>query len=405
MQVTIRTKLLLLVALSIAFGAALSTSTWIDLVAVTPPDVPAAASSAVVLALMAIAIGLLIYWVNYAVQESLNDRDREHLRGEERLRSLIGNAADVILILDAKGTVRYQSPAAELVWGYAAGDLVGLSLHDLHHPDDNAAALELVECALARHGANVMAELRLRRNDGVWRHFEAVANNLLRDPIVQGIVLTCHDVSDRKEFDARLSEMAVHDPLTRLPNRVFFLDSLTRAVARAQRSTDTIAAVCVDLDDFREVNERLGEDAGDRLLGVVAERLRRSVRTGDVVARLTGDTFAILLESVRDEREATALLERIAEVVHAPVRLDTGELQPGVSMGLALCAAGQHGAEALLRYSDLAMYAAKAAGKRRYAVYDPERRTPSGRPFPSCNEVSRAQASRLDASSLALLPE
>src|SRR5262249_12362935 len=146
--------------------------------------------------------------------------------------------------------------------------------------------------------------------NGSWRELEAIANNLLGDAGVQGIVATFRDITERKMFERQLTELAFHDPLTALPNRAMFMDHLERALARARRAGDTVAVVFVDLDDFKLVNDSLGHEVGDRLLVAVAERLRTTVRQGDLVARLGGDEFTILLEPVRDQDEAAYLVER-----------------------------------------------------------------------------------------------
>ena len=341
-------------------------------------ELAAAAGSALMLTLAAVVMSLLFWRVEQGRRALAAAEDQALRHSEERFRSLVGNASDVIMILDADGVVRYQSPAAERVWGYPTDGLVGSSIGDLLHPGDVGAALNLVVRALDTPTANVSSELRLRRADDSWRELEVIANNLLGDPSVQGIVATFHDITERKSFERQLTDLAFHDTLTRLPNRAMFMDQLERALARAQRSGDILAVVFVDLDDFKIVNDSLGHEIGDRLLVAVAERLRGGVRHGDLVARLGGDELTILLEPVRDQDEATRLVERLVEAVQAPLVLGGREIRQGVSMGLVLSPAGQMAGETLLHRADLAMYAAKTAGKRQYAVYDAEMQDSAG---------------------------
>jgi len=333
-------------------------------------EIAAVAGSAIVLVLAAVVMSLLFWRVERARRALVATEELALRRSEERFRSLVGNASDVIVILDGDGVLRYQSPAAERIWGYPSDGLVGLGIDELYHPEDASSALDLVIRALDNPTENVSAELRVKLSDGSWRNFEVIANNLLDVSGVEGIVATFRDITERKSFEKRLTDLAFHDSLTNLPNRALFMDCLQRALARAQRSGDLVGVIFVDMDNFKVINDSLGHEAGDALLVAIADRLRTGVRASDLVARLGGDEFTVLLEGVHDEDEAARLVERLESVVQAPVTIAGRELRPGVSMGLATSQNGRTAAEAILHQADLAMYAAKSAGKRQYAVYD-----------------------------------
>jgi diguanylate cyclase (GGDEF)-like protein/PAS domain S-box-containing protein len=319
------------------------------------------------LSLLVGAVGLLAYWSAATLTRTLAERDHVvHERttqlaaSEERFRSLVQNASDVITILDRRGTIRYVSPSTERVWGFAVEDLLGTSLLALVHPDDRAAARTHLANLLAQPGAT----------DGTWCDCEAMAVNPLEQSAVRGIVITYRDVTERKVFEEQLRHLAFHDSLSGLPNRALFLDRLERAMALAHRNLRPVAMLFLDLDNFKVVNDSLGHQAGDQLLREVAKRLQSCVRAEDTVARLGGDEFTILLAEIVQPDEVTAVADRIAQVLRAPIAINDREVFLSASIGVALSEPGRDGPSSLLCNADLAMYQAKAAGKARHALFD-----------------------------------
>jgi diguanylate cyclase (GGDEF)-like protein len=163
---------------------------------------------------------------------------------------------------------------------------------------------------------------------------------------------------------------ALHDPLTKLPNRTLLLDRLGLALSRAGRLGSLVAVLFLDLDGFKAVNDSLGHAAGDELLIQVAERVRGCLRPADTVARLGGDEFGILLEEVSDATEVHAVADRILDALRVPMTVQGKELVTGASIGVVL-GASEEGAGDLLRRADLAMYVAKAGGKDRHVTFEP----------------------------------
>ena len=190
---------------------------------------------------------------------------------------------------------------------------------------------------------------------------------------IGGLVGRLHELHERvQKQSGALKHQALHDPLTELPNRLLFSDRLEQALARAQRRKEPIAMLFMDLDNFKVVNDSLGHEVGDRLLVAVARRLRDYLRPEDTIARLGGDEFAVLLENVASVSDATAVAERIAEILRAPFPLLEGqEVVVTASVGVSLSTPeAPPGENTLLRDADTAMYQAKANGKGRYEVYD-----------------------------------
>jgi diguanylate cyclase len=168
----------------------------------------------------------------------------------------------------------------------------------------------------------------------------------------------------------RLNEhQALHDPLTNLANRVLFKDRVAHALARLGRQSRPIAVLFLDLDNFKSINDSAGHSVGDQLLRAVAERLLRCVGPADTVARLGGDEFAVLIEDVRDSRDAARSAQRILDALAEPFVLRDGQVTVAASIGICLGTSAEQSAETLVRNADVAMYAAKDGGRGRYAIF------------------------------------
>jgi diguanylate cyclase (GGDEF)-like protein/PAS domain S-box-containing protein len=298
-------------------------------------------------------------------------------RSEERLRSLVRNAGDVIVIFDRQGVISYQSPAAERVWGFGPHQLVGTRFAALVHPDDQPGVEMLLASALvAAADTTLHDELRLHRPDNVWRTADLVVSNLLEDAGVAGIVATFRDVTERKAIESQLAQMALHDALSGLPNRALFLNRLEHALISVDEGSPPLAVLFLDLDDFKVVNDSLGHMAGDELLIAVGHRLQQSIRPSDTVARLGGDEFTVLLEDLSAPSEALETADRIGSALREPFVIEGRELVVRCSIGIALNdGGGKSDAEGLLRKADMAMYQAKTEGSGGVAVFDPHMET------------------------------
>jgi diguanylate cyclase (GGDEF)-like protein len=231
--------------------------------------------------------------------------------------------------------------------------------------------LQFFQSLVDRPGEVREAEFEVELPDGTrpWLALRGV--NLLDDPDVAGVIIHLHDVTDRKLAEQELQLRAFHDPLTGLANRALLLDRLDHALRRSARSGRPPAVVFLDLDGFKAVNDSLGHDSGDRLLCLLADRLRTAVREEDTVARLGGDEFAILVEDrTHALPEATTLADRILRALAEPVDLEGRELNVSASIGVAVGGSDATGVS-LVRDADIAMYRAKAAGKGQWVAYEP----------------------------------
>jgi len=280
---------------------------------------------------------------------------------EQRFRALVHQASDVFTVIDASGRIRYQSPAVELVLGYPADELPGTRMDTLLDPDDQQAFGDLLTKSLSRPSASVVGELRMRphANPQASRRFEMTITNLLHDPTVAGLVLNYRDITERALYQEQLTQQAFQDPLTGLANRARLTERLD--VALGQRGS-SVGLLFVDLDEFKQVNDTLGHDAGDELLQQVGERFAGCLRDGDTLARIGGDEFIVVLPNATADDTAMGA-QRLHACLAAPFPLTKGTVTVGASLGVATGPAGQSTPEELLRQADAAMYRAKATAQ------------------------------------------
>jgi len=293
-------------------------------------------------------------------------RDRE-----ARYSALVEHSSDAITILGEDATVVYQSPSLTNVLGWEQARTAGKSLLDLLHPDDHSRWQAVVGRLKADPNDEVTTEWRIRHLDGTWRIFQSVVTNLLDEPSVNGLVLNSRDVTDQRALEDQLRHQAFHDPLTALANRALFAEHLEQAVRRRARSGGSLHVMFINLDDFKAVNDLRGRDQGDELIQQVAMRLQATFREADAIARLGGDAFAVLLEGAFGSVDPSAA-RRLIGSFSLPFELDGEAVVVTASVGVATDASGAETDEELLRYAELAMYAAKAQGKRCFVVYSPD---------------------------------
>jgi diguanylate cyclase (GGDEF)-like protein/PAS domain S-box-containing protein len=285
-------------------------------------------------------------------------------RQTAHFRSLVTSSTDLVLVLGTDGC-RYVSGSVTQMVDRTEDEVLGRGFEALLHSEDRAA----VQSA-AVHGGPPEIVFRVLNAAGEWRHLEAHVTDLRQERWLGGVVLNARDVTERIKLEEQLTHQAFHDNLTALPNRALFRDRLDQALARAKRSGVLVAVLLLDLDGFKQVNDSLGHDAGDQLLREVARRFKDVVRESDTVARFGGDEFALLLEYVT-EGEVVALAQRLLDDLAGPVVISGREVVLGASIGIVLDSGSGH-SEELVRDADVAMYAAKDAGRGRYEIFSPE---------------------------------
>ena len=278
-------------------------------------------------------------------------------------RLLAENATDMIVLLDLDGTRTYVSPACRTLLGYEPEQLTGVSTFVFVHPDDIAEVREQMRAVSAGEGSRRGLNRIIRADGGIaWVESSL---RLVRDPETHApreIVSVVRDVTEHKQHEARIQQIAATDYLTGLPNRRAFLAGVESGLARGL----PCALLFIDLDNFKPVNDIHGHSAGDAVLIEAAARLRREAPADALVARLGGDEFAVLLS---DSSQAAAVAGEILRALSAPVVAEGVVAEIGASIGISRSPEQGRDTENLLRTADMAMYHAKRAGAGRFLFF------------------------------------
>jgi diguanylate cyclase (GGDEF)-like protein/PAS domain S-box-containing protein len=298
-------------------------------------------------------------------------RAQDDLReSEERYRQLVELSPDAIAVHSDGIFVFVNSAAARLFGAKCPEELLGQRAIDFVHADSQEVVLER-ERRIQEDGSAVpLLEQKLVRLDGSPVDVEVAAMPLLYHdrPAVQIVV---RDITERKQAEAQIRELAYHDTLTGLPNRLLFSDRLAMALAQAQRQQRKVAVLFIDLDRFKVINDSLGHSVGDRLLQAVSARIQESIREGDTIARLGGDEFTLLLPGLMESVDAAKVAEKVLEVLRLPFDLETSELFVTASIGVSVYPHDGADVEELVKNADTAMYRAKEQGRDNYQLYTP----------------------------------
>ena len=332
----------------------------------------------------------------YSREERLRQARADVARSEAHFRSLIENASDAVMVLDASLQVRYASPSLERVLGFAPEDVVGKSPVQFVNEGDADAMQRALEAAAAMPGVGPTLEFRCA-GDGAPKYLEATVANMLDNPAVEGIVINMRDVTERWHTEElrgekiraeeQIRQLGLYDSLTDLPNRHLFKEQLSDAVARADRTGQALVMLSLNLDRFKRINDTLGREVGDLLLKEVASRLTKSLRQTDYVtrndshaashhiARQGGDEFTVLLGDLSQAQEATKVARRILEALSQPFNLNGNEIVMSASIGIAVYRLDGNDAESLLKNADAAMHYAKEQGKNNCQYYNDKMNT------------------------------
>ena len=313
---------------------------------------------------VSVAANLVSGWLQEHQREALLEESRE------RFRLAFDNAPIGMVVGGLDGTLVQVNRAFADSMGVAPADLRGTAIEELTHPEDRAASRSFLQDLLDGLPVETIEKRYVRPDGRVW--WGQVHTSLLRDADgnPQSFVTQIQDTTERRAAQRRLADMALHDSLTGLPNRALLQDRLTKDLATGTREGTTTAALFLDLDRFKHVNDTHGHAAGDQLLKVLAGRLDQIVRPNDTVARLGGDEFVVVCTDLTDRADLDTVISRITEVIEQRVVLDGTAVTVGVSIGVAFADAGTPAtAESLLRDADAAMYRAKGRGRARAEVF------------------------------------
>ena len=296
----------------------------------------------------------------------------ERRQGESykaQLAAIVESSNDAIIVKDLNGIITGWNAAAEELFGYRSGEIIGSSILTLIPPDRLEEEDRIM--SLVKGG---------KRTD----HFETVRWGKGKKPIDVSVTISpvkdsagniigaskiARDITQRKESQERIEYLAHYDSLTGLPNRALFTDRMKIAIENASRYSFRLALLFVDLDRFKLINDSLGHGIGDKLLKVVAERMQSTVRQTDTASRLGGDEFVVLLGRIHTATDAARVAEKLIAVLSQPYQIEQHELLLTASIGISIYPDSGKDASSLIRNADVSMYSAKGQGRNRYQFY------------------------------------
>jgi diguanylate cyclase (GGDEF)-like protein len=327
--------------------------------------------------------GILVTHEDVTERQKLHDRlEQQHklLEGQEeklRLQNLLleaalNNMVQGLAMFDAQQRLILCNGRYAEIYGLSPEQVkLGTTLQEIiRHRSDNGlqskkSSAEIVDSMLCRSDEINFGQFYNQLSDGrcIAITVRRMANG--------GTVTTHHDITEQRRSEAKIAHMAAHDTLTGLPNRVLLNERLEQALTRAKRG-EIIAALILDLDHFKRVNDTLGHPAGDKLLRIVGDRLRNLVRETDTVARMGGDEFAIVQVAISSPADATTLAQRIIAVVSEPYDIDEHQVVIGGSVGISIGPSDGLSSDEIMRNADLALYRAKSDGRGALRFFEAE---------------------------------
>ncbi|HEY6895985.1 MAG TPA: EAL domain-containing protein [Rhodocyclaceae bacterium] len=304
------------------------------------------------------------------------ERQERKLAAEQAVVRRMGRALDQsnngVLITDPSGVIEYANAAFSRINGYAIDELLGQTPAILKSGETDPSVYRELWAALVR-GIEWRGEFKNRKKNGeIYWCLETISPIRNDAGETTHFVAVMEDVSERKFAEDTIRRLALHDPLTDLPNRRLLRERLEQAVAWSKRENAGVALCYVDLDRFKTVNDTLGHLVGDAMLKAVARRFESCLRDSDTLARLGGDEFAVVVGNVASTADARVVVEKLVESIREPIFMDNRELRMTASIGISVYPQDAEDIDTLIRNADAAMYHAKAGGKNAYRFFTAE---------------------------------
>lgn len=302
-------------------------------------------------------------------------RDITHRKSaEEKLKllaSVFTSTHEGIVITDMRNNIIDVNESFSQITGYSRAEVLGKNPNILQSGRNDKEFYEKLWNSLQNDGF-WKGELRNRKKSGE-EYIENITISAVYDDnhVAHNYVAIFTDITLQKQQQKELEHTAHHDMLTNLPNRLLFADRMQQAIAQALRRKQLIAVMYIDIDGFKEVNDKHGHTVGDKLLIVLAERMSSLLREGDTISRVGGDEFIVLLVDISDKESVVSFLRRLLDVVSEQIFIEEFPINVSASIGVTFYPQTQSlEAEQIIRQADQAMYRAKLSGKNRYIIFD-----------------------------------
>ena len=320
------------------------------------------------LLILFIGLGALFIMARRAKRQLLQ---RENDLDEIKISSMVfDNTIDGVLITDAEGIILRVNEALVKLTGYTKEELLGHNPRILKSHKHDSTFYKNLWKAIKQDGV-WQGEIWNRKKTGeIYVSKESIS--VVKDSwgAIRYIIAIMHDVTQQKNYENKITDLAHYDLLTKLPNRVLFYDRFEHAILRAKRENRTLALLFLDLDGFKKINDTKGHPTGDQLLVEITKRLQSSIRKSDTIARLGGDEFTIVIEEYRTLSDLITVIENILKTVSQEIIIHGDKLFVSASIGVSVYPDDGLSSHDLIKHADTAMYKAKEDGKNRYSFYE-----------------------------------
>jgi diguanylate cyclase (GGDEF)-like protein/PAS domain S-box-containing protein len=309
--------------------------------------------------------------VQYVIHISRDITDRKTNESELRkFKTAVESSGEAIFLTDRDGVFTFVNPEFTRLYGFSPAEVLGKRTPRILKSGKMKKENYVKFWKRIIDRRVIKGEVINKTKDGRFLEIESTVSPVLdRQGDINGFLAIQRDITHRKQDEKRLNYLAYHDILTDLPNRLLFNDRFNQSLARASRYKTIFAVMLMDLDRFKEVNDRYGHRIGDQLLKMVAHRLQRKIRGTDTVARLWGDEFGIIVGDMRKEIEAGRIARKILSTVVLPYIIEGHELGITASIGISLYPEHGDDIESLLKNADQAMYRAKDKGRNKFEIF------------------------------------
>ena len=293
-------------------------------------------------------------------------------KSQNQLQSIISNVMDGIITINETGEIRGFNPAAEQIFGYSQQEVIGSSLSMLMPEPDRSAHDSYLNKYLKTGQAKILG-VRGREVTAVRKNGDAFPMEMSVSEMVLGgqryFIGIVRDITERKQAEQKIAHLAHYDYLTDLPNRALLLDVLNHSISLAKRNKHKVAVLFMDLDGFKQINDTLGHEAGDLLLIGVAQRIKKTIRESDTVARVGGDEFILVLDNIDSAENSEFVANKILVALSEPFDLMGQPGRVGGSIGISIFPNDSENPAQLVKQADEAMYLAKQGGKNTSRFY------------------------------------
>ncbi|MFD1779275.1 putative bifunctional diguanylate cyclase/phosphodiesterase [Fredinandcohnia salidurans] len=292
----------------------------------------------------------------------------------EKYRLIAENTTDLISLIEVDGTFQYASPSFEAILKYDLSSIRHLNLFDMIHPDDQAMVNKEIRIFCKRKKTVRHIEIRIRDHKGDYIDIEASFSVIDKSSFSKNdlILVVMRDIRFRKIFEQKIYHLAFHDSLTNLPNRRSFMNELNREILdRKHRAVSTkMSVLFIDLDNFKSINDQWGHDVGDQVLIEAARNIKDAIRPSDLVGRVGGDEFIVLLRDIKDEEDLKKYVTRILTKFNSPLSISGQEYIMTCSIGVATYPNDGDTSRELIKNADDALYNVKSKGKNHYLLFN-----------------------------------